>query len=536
MQLSGDRVSMDGPLVAHRPFEMHAERHPDRIALTCGTTALSYRALNERANRLAHHLLSLGIGEGSLVGVCLDRSAELMVGILAILKAGAGYVPLDTTYPAERLNAMTAQLADMRVVLTAPDTAPLLPQPAAELLDIELIEPSLVSLPSANPSVRIDDESICYVIFTSGSTGTPKATAVRHQGWYNLLNWLVQEFGLDWRSSNLMVSSFGFDISQRSLLTALFSGATQHLLPSRNFDAMLANRLITQLGVRTLHCAPSTLYLIVERDLAGRAGLRIDSLDYVFVGGEPLNAGRVADWATRAANSCRLVNVYGVAECTDVSTAHVLADYPRYASSGVPIGTPIHNIDIYLLDGDLCPVGAGQVGEICICGIGVGAGYLNTTALNEERFVKVRIDGEFVELYRTGDLGFVSETGSLMCVGRVDAQVKVRGMRIDLGDVETAIRATNLVADAAVVAATQVAGEEAELVAFVILSDVAFDEAALRTQLRATLPAAMVPTEFVVTSEFPLSPNGKIERTKLAEIRARQECVQTGMRESISND
>lgn len=525
MQLSGARVSMAGLLVAHKPFEMHAERHPDRIALTYETTALSYRTLNERANRLAHYLLSAGIGEGSLVGVCLDRSVELMVGILAILKAGAGYVPLDTTYPAERLHLMAAQLAEMRFILTAPDTAPLLGRPTAELLDVEAIESSLGSLPSTNPQVNIDGESICYVVFTSGSTGTPKATAVRHQGWYNLLNWLVREFGLDWRSSNLMVSSFGFDISQRSLMTALFSGATQHLLPSRNFDAMLANRLITQLGVRTLHCAPSTLYLIVERDMSGRGGPPIDSLDYVFVGGEPLNAGRVADWATQAGNSCRLVNVYGVAECTDVSTSHVLLDYPRYGSTGVPIGKPIHNIDVHLLDDNL-PVGAGEVGEICVSGIGVGAGYLNAATLNEERFVKVRIDGELVELYRTGDLGFVADGGSLMCVGRVDAQVKIRGMRIDLGDVETAIRATSLVADAAVVATAGVTKGETELIAFVILSGVAFDETALRSQLRVALPAAMVPTEIVVTSGFPLNPNGKIDRTKLAESWARQEHVQ----------
>lgn len=515
MRLSGDRVLLAEPLLAHRPFEMHAQLHPDRPAVTCGKTSLTYRELNEHANRLAHHLGSLDVGEGSVVGVCLDRSPELMVGILAILKAGAAYVPLDTTYPAERLHLMISQLTEMRLILISADTAPLVGDTARTLLDVAAARPELDSLPTTNPVSEITGESICYVVFTSGSTGTPKATAVRHQGWYNLLNWLVREFDLDWRSSNLMVSSLGFDISQRSLMTALFSGATQHLLPSRNFDAMMAHRLIRQFRVRTLHCAPSTLYLIVERDTAERDG-RIDSLEYVYVGGEPLNAGRIDGWATRPGNDCRLVNVYGVAECTDVSTAHVLTDYLRYAAAGVPIGKAIHNIDIHLLDDELCPVGAGEIGEICVAGIGVGAGYLNSANLNDERFVKVGIDGRLIELYRTGDLGYVADDGVLMCVGRGDAQVKIRGMRIDLGDVETAIRATNLVDDAVVVAVKDKATGEARLVAFVLASGTAFSESLLHSRLRAALPANMVPTEFLVIDRFPLNPNGKIDRKTLA--------------------
>jgi amino acid adenylation domain-containing protein len=369
-------------------------------------------------------------------------------------------------------------------------------------------------MPAANPAAEISGDALCYVVFTSGSTGTPKATGVRHRGWYNLLSWLVREFGLDWRSDNLMLSSLGFDISQRSLMTALFTGATQHLLPSRNFDPMMAGRLIGELGVRTLHCAPSTLYLLVEGD-ADRDGRASSSLDYVFVGGEPLNAGRVGDWASKPGNRCRLVNVYGVAECTDVSIAHVLHDYPRYQRTGVPIGLPVSNTDIYLLDDAMCPVQAGETGEICVAGVGVGAGYLNAPALTAERFVRIDIDGEEVGLYRTGDLGYLAADGVLMCVGRVDAQVKIRGMRIDLGDVETAIRATGLVSDATVVAVKDTGGEE-HLVAFVIVPGGAFDEPAMRARLRADLPASMLPNRYMPTDGFPLNPNGKVDRTALS--------------------
>jgi acyl-coenzyme A synthetase/AMP-(fatty) acid ligase len=310
-----------------------------------------------------------------------------------------------------------------------------------------------------------------------------------------------------------MVSSFGFDISQRSLLTALFTGATQHLLPSRSFDAMMASRLIAEHQVRTLHCAPSTLYLLIDRQPADGPDA-LDSITHVFVGGEPLSAPRVAAWAAKKPDLSRLINVYGVAECTDVSTIHVLRDFDRYAVTGVPIGQAVNNIDIYLLDDELRPVGPDGTGEICICGIGVGVGYLNAAQLNQEKFVKVNVGDSYVNVYRTGDLGYVNPQGQLMCVGRLDSQVKIRGMRIDLGDVETAVRRSVQVEDAAVVAVRPHADAEQHLAAFVIpRGDV--DERALRNELRALLPTHMVPQQVVVVSALPLSPNGKVDRKAL---------------------
>ncbi|WP_280726656.1 amino acid adenylation domain-containing protein [Kitasatospora sp. MAA4] len=482
-------------------FEEQAGRNPAAPALTCGRTSLTYGELNAAANRFAHLLASEGVGAGALVGVCLDRSPELLVSILGILKSGAAYVPLDPTYPAARLHGSVAQLPMLKLVVASPRTRGLVEQDGVDVLDTEEIAARSAGRPSADPDTAIDPLSPCYVVFTSGSTGTPKAAAVTHEGWFNLLSWLAEEFALDYRSSNLVISSFGFDITQRSLLIPLFTGATLHLLPSRRFDAMLAHRLLGELSIRTVHCAPSTLYLLLERDTAA-----LGSLETVFVGGEPLVVGRVAQWATSVADHCRIVNLYGVAECSDVSTAHVLRDYPRYAAQGVPAGTAIHNTEIHLLSPDLAPLAPGETGEICIAGRGLGAGYLNADRLNQERYPVV--DG--VLLYRTGDLGRI-EAGELLFVGRADSQVKVRGMRIDLGDVESAVRALDGVTDAAVVT-----GPKDGLVAYIVpRAGAEPDERALWARLSAVLPAQMVPQRFVPVPAFPLSPNGKVDRAAL---------------------
>lgn len=497
-------------------FEYHATYKAESVALTCGSVSATYGELNVLSNRFAHYLIDRGIGPGSLVGICLDRSIELLVTILGTLKAGAAYVPFDTTYPLERLRLMASQLTALKMVVVSPATGHLVSGIEQETIDVTAAAPVLRGYPQINPRLELGGDDLCYAVFTSGSTGTPKATAVRHRGWYNLLEHLRRRYSLDRRSDNLMVSSFGFDISQRSLLMPLFSGATQHLLPSRNFDAMMASRLIRERAVRTLHCAPSTLYLLVERDRTGRPD-DLASIEHVFVGGEPLSAKRVAGWASATGRN-PLVNVYGVAECTDVSTDYVLRDYDRYVTAGVPIGRPVANNDVHLLDDELRPVSPGETGEICVAGVGLGVGYLNAPELTAEKFVKVATADGYLDVYRTGDLGYVAADGNVMCVGRVDLQVKIRGMRIDLGDVETAICGNPRVTDAAVAAVGDAAGNDKELVAFVIAVDDELDAQALRAELRTALPSHMVPQRIKAVAGFPLSPNGKVDRKSLAQL------------------
>lgn len=520
MVLTGTKAPLPQERVAHRVFERNAAQHPHRTALTCGDERLTYGELNERANRVAHCLVSRGVSRGSVVGVCIDRSSDLVATLLGVLKAGAAYVPLDPSYPQDRLRLMISQLPGMALVAASDQTVPLVAGTHDDIIDLGSGDLALGRFPKTDPAVDIGPEDLCYVVFTSGSTGTPKATAVRHEGWYNLLNWLTVEYGLDHRSDNLMVSSFGFDISQRSLMTPLFTGAPLHLLPSRSFDVGLAYRLIGELGVRTLHCAPSTLYLLVEREMA--QGLdAMTGLHYVFIGGEPMSASRVAEWATREGNQCVLLHQYGVAECTDVASSHRMADYERYAGAVLPAGSPVYNTEIHLLDGDLEEVATGELGEICISGLSVGAGYLNAGSEARDRFVSVDRDGTPVRLYRTGDQGYATAAGELVVVGRLDHQVKVRGMRIDLGDVEHAVRRHQDIRDVVVVPVDS-GKDDIHLVAWVVPVANGLDEKTLRRDLLAALPRNMVPQRFVELESFPLNPNGKIDRKALAG-RARSE-------------
>ncbi|MFD7666784.1 amino acid adenylation domain-containing protein [Streptomyces sp. NPDC059788] len=514
MVLTGTKSPLPDERIAHRVFESHAARHPERPALTCGKETLTYGELDARANRVAHYLASVGVGHGAVVGVCIDRSSDLVATILGVLKAGAAYVPLDPSYPSERLRLMTSQLSRMKVVVAGADTLALVAEGTDEVVAIDDPALRLEDFPATTPSVAITSADLCYVVFTSGSTGTPKATAVRHEGWYNLLNWLTVEYGLDHESGNLLVSSFGFDISQRSLMTPLFTGAPLHLLPSRSFDVSLAYRLIGELGVRTLHCAPSTLYLLVDREL-DRGTDVLTGLRYVFIGGEPMSAARVARWATREGNQCLLLHQYGVAECTDVASSHRMVDYDSYAGGPMPAGTPVYNTQIHILDGSLCEVPDGVAGEICISGISVGAGYLNSGTEARSRFVTVRRDGADVRLYRTGDQGYTTPSGELVVVGRLDHQVKIRGMRIDLGDVEHAVRCHRDVRDVVVVP-VGTGQDDTHLVGLVIPATGRFDDRALRHDLLGTLPRNMVPQRFVALDAFPLNPNGKIDRKALA--------------------
>ncbi|KJY47996.1 MULTISPECIES: amino acid adenylation domain-containing protein [unclassified Streptomyces] len=518
MSLIGRRLALPPDLLVHRVFETHARQHPDRPALTCGAEELSYAELNARANRFAHHLIALGAGRGSVIGVCLDRTPELMVAILGTMKAGAAYVPLDPTYPAERLHLMVSQLDEIKLNVVSADTRALVAGAPGDLVVIDELGGQLDALPVTDPVVDLSNDDLCYVVFTSGSTGTPKATAVRHEGWYNLLEWLRVEYGLGSGSSGLTVSSFGFDISQRGLMAPLFCGATLHLLPSRIFDPGMAYRLIETHGVRQLHCAPSTLYVLIEHEQA----LGTDALTrvgHVFIGGEPLTVSRVEDWAGREGNSCVLLHQYGVAECTDVATSHVLADYARYRGTATPVGEPVYNTEIHLLDEESNEVPDGETGEICISGLSVSAGYLNASPADTRRFTDRATGDGTVRTYRTGDRGYVTPDGELVVVGRVDAQVKIRGMRMDLGDVEHGVRSHPLVDDAVVLAVPDDSGE-LRLVGFVLPAADGLDTRALYRDLLGTLPRNMVPQDFTVLDAFPLNPNGKTDRRALAALAA----------------
>ncbi|OIK05275.1 amino acid adenylation domain-containing protein [Streptomyces monashensis] len=515
MILQGKRVALPPAPVVHRQFEAHARATPDAVAVRCAGERVTYAELDARANRFAHFLAARGHGRGARVGICLDYSIDLLVAVLGTLKAGAAYVPFDPAYPSARLRLLLGQVPGLALIVASPATAAMVESAAAEVVDLQRLSGHLAGLPATSADIPVTGDDLCYAVFTSGSTGTPKLTAVRHEGWFNLMNWLKLEYGLHSGSHNLVVSAFGFDLSQRALMTPLFCGATQHLVPSRNFDAMLAYRVLTEHEIRVVHCASSTLYVLVDWETA-RGGDALTRLDHVLFGGEALKVERLADWARREGNTCTLLHQYGVAECTDVATSYDLAAYWRGEHDIAPVGRPAHNTDIHLLDERLRGVGAGEQGEICISGAGVGAGYLGGTGPENARFTTIEVDGAPRRLYRTGDRGYVTEAGELVVVGRMDAQVKVRGMRIDPTDVERALGRLAGVREAAVVVTYTDSGE-AELTAFVVPSgaDLAADD--VRTRLLETLPRNMVPARFTNIARIPLSPHGKVDRAALAE-------------------
>ncbi|MFF5483208.1 amino acid adenylation domain-containing protein [Streptomyces sp. NPDC012935] len=515
MILQGKRVALPSEPVVHKQFEAHAAATPDAVAVFCAGQRVTYAELDARANRFAHFLAARGHGRGARVGVCLDYSIDLLVAILGTLKAGAAYVPLDPSYPAARLQLLLGQMPDLALIVASPATAGLVGSAAVEVVDLDQLSDQLADLPATGPDIPVTGDDVCYAVFTSGSTGTPKVTAVRHEGWFNLLNWLKIEYGLHRGSNNLVVSAFGFDLSQRSLMTPLFCGATQNLMASRNFDAAMAYRMLAEHDVRTVHCASSTLYLLVDWETA-RGGDTLTRLDYVLFGGEPLKARRIADWARREGNSCTLLHQYGVAECTDVASSYDLAEYWAGEHDNPPVGKPAYNTDLHILDERMRGVGAGESGEICISGASVGAGYLNGTGPESERFTTIVVDGESRRLYRTGDRGYVTPAGDLVVVGRMDAQVKVRGMRIDPADVERALGRLAGIREAAVVITYADAGE-AELIAFLVPDGDDLAENDVRARLLGTLPRNMVPARFISIPRIPLSPHGKVDRAALVE-------------------
>lgn len=508
-------ASTDHPWIQHL-FSMQAEKAPDAIAVVCGDDAITYGELNRRANQLANRLRFLGVGPDDLVGICMYRCIELIVAVLGVLKAGGTYVPFDPAYPQHRLLGMFADV-ELTLLLTSADAHSDLPEIDAITFCLSCEESNLKA-ESPNDSVDAALGGLAYAIFTSGSTGRAKLAAVYQRGWANLLDWFVSEFAITAQDRVLVVSSFSFDITQRSIAMPLVVGGQLHLLASPVYEPKAICRTLEREQISIINCAPSTFYPLVDdmpENWSNFASLRI-----AFLGGEPISASRLRRWAMTDQCRTQVVNVYGVAECSDVSAFHRLREYDRYVESTVPIGSPIQGTDIRLLNDDLGPVEFGDEGEICIAGVGVGHGYINDVELTREKFVPSPFnqppDGL---LYRTGDLGRYLPTGNLALIGRIDSQVKLRGNRIELGDIESNLRLHPDILE--VVVLLTGAGTDARLIAYVILrerrgTDVELTDS-LRSFLAERLPDYMIPARFHVMSDLPLTPNGKVDRKALAE-------------------
>lgn len=496
----------------HELIEQQVRRTPDAVAVEHEGACLRFSELNVAANRLAHHLRSLGVKPDDRVAVCVDRSLEMVVALLAVLKAGAAYVPLDPDYPADRLAYMlgdcrpTVLLTGQALVETLAGISPSLPR-----LVLDAVEPDWAAQPGSDPARAALATHLAYLIYTSGSTGMPKGAMNEHRGVVNRLLWMRDEYGIGPGDTVLQKTPFSFDVSVWEFFLPLLSGARLVMArPDGHKDPAYLAETVRARGVTLMHFVPSMLHAFLEHP---GVGLACAGLRRVICSGEALPASLVEAFA-RALPGVELHNLYGPTEAAVDVTAWNCSAGPRAAN--VPIGHPIANTRIYILDAFGQPVPLGVSGEIFIGGVQVGRGYFNRDELTVERFLPdpfVREPG--ARMYRTGDLGRWRADGNIEYIGRNDFQVKLRGFRIELGEIESNLVAHESVAQAVVIAREDRPGD-VRLVAYVVARQGAqVDPARLTAHLKARLPDYMVPQHFIAMDAIPLSPNGKVERRSL---------------------
>jgi len=499
-----------------RLFEQQVERTPNAVAAIQENRQLTYAELNARANKLAHYLKTLGVGSESLVGVCVERSIEMLVAVLATLKAGGAYLPLDPTYPQDRLQFMLSD-SDVKVLLTKDHLLQALPEYHGPRICLDTDAALVAGCSDDNLTDVARATDLAYVIYTSGSTGKPKGTMIEQRSLVNFITAAAAEYTISGKDRVLQFASLSFDTSAEEIFPALVSGATVVL----RTDAMLSSardflQACRQLGITVLDLP--TAYWHELADELTTDNLRLpESLRLVVIGGEKALPERLMNWRRRAGERVRLVNTYGPTETTIVASICDLSN--ESDEQEIPIGRPIRNALAYVLDAELRAVPIGVPGELYIGGAGVARGYLNRPELTAEKFITNPF-GDFraPRLYRTGDVVRYRADGQLEFISRLDNQVKIRGFRIETGEIEQAIRSHARVSDVIVLVQEGTAGDK-RLVAYLVAPEPDGPTAAeLREFLSKKLPAYMLPSAFVSVAGFPLLPNGKIDRHALRQL------------------
>jgi amino acid adenylation domain-containing protein len=487
----------------HHLLEHTARARPDSVAVTDGSGSITYLQLDQRANQLAHLLIGRGVVPGALVGICLDRTVDMPLALAAVLKCGAAYVPLDPTHPADRLSYILAD-AEVFCVITQGSVAAQLVDIKVPLLALDELQADLAMQPAAAPEVPCEPSDMAYVIYTSGSTGRPKGVEVEHRNVVGFLEAMRHEPGLGESDVLLAVTTLSFDISGLEMWLPLMVGA-RIVVASRSdvLDAQRLSALMEQHGVSVLQATPATWRLLLESGWSGQHGLK------AICGGEALPA----DLANSLLGRVReLWNVYGPTETTIWSTAYRV----HTPQSTVPIGHPIANTRVYVLESSGTPAPIGVSGELCIAGEGVARGYRKRPELTQEKFVTITLpNGRRERVYRTGDMARFRANGQLDFIGRNDTQVKVRGYRIELGEIEAVLSNQSDVNQCVVVVREDEPGDQ-RLVGYVVAAAaVPFDAGAARAALRTRLPEYMIPNLFIPLERLPLTPNGKVDRKML---------------------
>ena len=496
----------------HHLIAEHAARTPDAIAVTDTERRLTYAELDQRANRLAHHLRSLGVGPERLAGIFLERSVDMVVAVLAVLKAGGAYVPLDPSYPPDRTALMLSD-SQPSVLVTRRALRTLLPAPLPTVVSVDEDAPAIERHPGTAPEGGAGPDHLAYLVYTSGSTGRPKGVMVAHRGLANAYFAWERDYRLPTLRAHLQMASFSFDVFTGDLARALGSGATLVLCPrewllepERLYALMLRER------VDCGEFVPAVVRLLLGH--LQDHGLRLDFMRLLIVGSDTWDMREYHQLRGLCGADTRLVSSYGLSEAT-IDSTWFESTAPVPSEQTVPIGRPFPNAWMYLLDATLQPVPIGVPGELFVGGVGLARGYRAQPHLTAERFVPHPFSTEpGARLYRTGDLARYSADGTLEFIGRNDTQVKLRGHRIELDEIKArlleheGVRAVELL--------VQGDGAARQLVAYLTLTAPdAVGAEALRQHLKKHLPAYMVPSAFVILEAFPLTPNGKVDRKAL---------------------
>ncbi|WP_340018591.1 non-ribosomal peptide synthase/polyketide synthase [Paenibacillus sp. FSL H3-0457] len=505
----------------HELFEEQAERTPEQVAVVYEDSRLTYRELNERANRLARSLRASGAQADQPIAIMAERSLEMIVGIYAILKAGGAYVPIDPQFPQERIRYMLEDSCARLLLIQSHlrESASFAgTEPLGGLSLVDLNDPSAYDEDGSNLEPASGPEHLAYVIYTSGSTGKPKGVMVEHRPVINRLLWMQNAYPIDSRDTILQKTAITFDVSVWELFWWAWTGAKVCLLPpggEKNPETILDT--IERQAVTTMHFVPSMLHVFleyVERQPSEDLGNKLSSLKRVFASGEALATSHVSrfwQWISSSVNQAQLINLYGPTEATvDVSYYDC---GPEEANVSVPIGKPISNIRLHIVkEGTTALQPVGVPGELCIAGEGLARGYLNRPELTAEKFVECPF-APGGRMYRTGDLARWLPDGNIEYMGRIDHQVKIRGYRIELGEVEAQVLKAASVQEGVVIAREDEAGQKQLCAYFVADKPLAASE--LRSALAEDLPAYMIPSYFVQLERMPLTHSGKLDRKAL---------------------
>ncbi len=492
----------------HQLFEKQVTINPDAVAVVFEDKSLTYKELNAQANQLAHYLLSLGVKPDDLVGICLERSLELIVGLLAILKAGGAYVPIDSNYPSERLSFLFED-TQIKILLTQSQIAESLPPHSAQIVCLELDWAKIQQNSQDNPNNAVTADNLAYVIYTSGSTGIPKGVKIAHRS-VNRLLFGVNYVKLDADERILQMAPIVFDASTFEIWGALLRGGRCVLFPDSIPSAQTLKQTIEKEGITTLWLTAALFNVIIDENPQA-----LSKIKQLLIGGEALSVNHVQK-ALLSLPSTQIINGYGPTESTTFTCCYPIPRIRETSIDSIPIGRPISNTQIYLLDEYLQPVPIGVIGELYIGGAGLAQGYLNRPELTTEKFISNPFEesGDS-KLYKTGDLARYLPDGNIEYIGRIDHQVKIRGFRIELGEIEAILSQHHDVKVACVIVREDTPGDK-RLVAYIVPPTEAVPNISeLRQFLKSKLPDYMIPSAFEILESLPLTPNGKVDRRAL---------------------